>query len=449
MLKSLKIFRISGDERWVATVLLAFFGTLNVLVALSYSDLLAVNSLSHWDAASPIYSLSGYDDCLYRVLTRWNAISFNTFRHPLLAVFLLPLALLNMSILAITDYNLAAWLSAAVVVVCDVYAGVFLYRLLRTVIKVCRLDAFLLTLLLFSFASVMIAGCQSDHFAMSLFLLLLFVYIIGVRLKHHRSLSPWQVVVMTFVGGGVTTTHMVKVFLADMLMRGRRFFRPWNILRMWIIPVMLFAILYKVEVETIIKPQDRARAERIENTIANDASFRKHQQQAAARQQERRSKQLVDSKYFDWSDMTVPRMPVVIENVFGESLLFHSDYCLMDVNKGRPVVVSYRSALPYVVETVVVALFVLGVWYGRRQRLMQILLSWFAFDMFLHLFLGFGILEVYIMGSHWLFTIPVAVAYVLKGIHDGRVLCVLRILLECVLIYYMAANALSITGAIS
>ena len=69
----------------------------------------------------------------------------------------------------ITDYNLAAWLSAAVVVVCDVYAGVFLYRLLRTVIKVCRLDAFLLS--------------DASHIVLALLLP------VAELLSHHSSLN--------------------------------------------------------------------------------------------------------------------------------------------------------------------------------------------------------------------------------------------------------------------
>jgi hypothetical protein len=41
-------------------------------------------------------------------------------------------------------------------------------------------------------------------------------------------------------------------------------------------------------------------------------------------------------------------------------------------------------------------------------------LSWFAFDMLMHMGFGFGINELYIMTSHWAFLIPVAAAFIIK-----------------------------------
>ena len=41
-------------------------------------------------------------------------------------------------------------------------------------------------------------------------------------------------------------------------------------------------------------------------------------------------------------------------------------------------------------------------------------LSYFGFDMFIHLILGFGINEIFIMAPHWLFVIPLAIAYAFK-----------------------------------
>jgi hypothetical protein len=41
-------------------------------------------------------------------------------------------------------------------------------------------------------------------------------------------------------------------------------------------------------------------------------------------------------------------------------------------------------------------------------------LSWFAFDMLMHVVLGFGLNEVYIFSVHWLFIIPLALAYLMR-----------------------------------
>ena len=42
-------------------------------------------------------------------------------------------------------------------------------------------------------------------------------------------------------------------------------------------------------------------------------------------------------------------------------------------------------------------------------------LSYFGFDMFIHLVLGFGINEIFIMAPHWLFVIPLSMAFAFKG----------------------------------
>ena len=47
-------------------------------------------------------------------------------------------------------------------------------------------------------------------------------------------------------------------------------------------------------------------------------------------------------------------------------------------------------------------------------------LSYLGFNIFLHIILGFGINEIYIMTPHWAFVLPIAVGYLLKDSGDGR-----------------------------
>ena len=41
-------------------------------------------------------------------------------------------------------------------------------------------------------------------------------------------------------------------------------------------------------------------------------------------------------------------------------------------------------------------------------------LSYLGFNIFLHIILGFGINEIYIMTPHWAFVLPIAVGYLLE-----------------------------------
>ena len=99
-------------------------------------------------------------------------------------------------------------------------------------------------------------------------------------------------------------------------------------------------------------------------------------------------------------------MPSIIENLFGETIQLHQDHLLQDTLRARPLIVHYRYALNYIVEALVVLLFLGGIWFGRRARLMWLALSFWAFDMAIHVVLGFGLNEVYIMGAHWLSPLP-------------------------------------------
>lgn len=106
--------------------------------------------------------------------------------------------------------------------------------------------------------------------------------------------------------------------------------------------------------------------------------------------------------------------------------------------RSRPVFVEYDSKFNYFVEAIVVLLMLAGIACGFRSRLLWLALSWFGFDMVLHLGLGFGINEVYIMSPHWLFVLPLAMAFMLLRA-QGAVLMALRGVL-LLLIVYMAAH---------
>ena len=102
--------------------------------------------------------------------------------------------------------------------------------------------------------------------------------------------------------------------------------------------------------------------------------------------------------------------------MFGEGLLLHDTYTLKDANRAnhRPVLVRYTHWWYYVVEGLIVALFLLGIWSGRRQRVLWMVFSMFVFDMLLHVGLNFASADVYIMTAHWAFVIPIAIGYLMK-----------------------------------
>ena len=141
----------------------------------------------------------------------------------------------------------------------------------------------------------------------------------------------------------------------------------------------------------------------------------------------------------DWLDTSTPRTRTLVENFFGESIQLHQRYLLKDVAWDRPIFVTYNWITNYVIEAIMVVLFVLGIIFGYRKRFFQMLLAWFACDITLHLILGFGITEVYIMASGWAFIIPIAYGYLIKGL-SHRYRQMLRGLLLVITIFLWAYN---------
>ena len=148
----------------------------------------------------------------------------------------------------------------------------------------------------------------------------------------------------------------------------------------------------------------------------------------ARKQRVRKGAPLMQGEFMRWTDITTSRSQSVVENLFGESIQLHPDYLLQDTYRYRPMIVSYRWPINYIVETVIALLFLIGIWCGRHHRFLWLTLSWMALDMALHIGLGFGINEVYIMSAHWMFAIPIAVAYLFRHC-PPRMLLPLRLFL--------------------
>lgn len=92
------------------------------------------------------------------------------------------------------------------------------------------------------------------------------------------------------------------------------------------------------------------------------------------------------------------------------------------------------------VEGIIVALFLLGIWCGRKSRFLWLALSFWGFDMLIHVVLGFALNEVYIMGAHWLFVLPIAMGYLFKAGAETKARLPLRFVVLLLTVFLMAWN---------
>ena len=155
---------------------------------------------------------------------------------------------------------------------------------------------------------------------------------------------------------------------------------------------------------------------------------------------------MAKGEFIGWTDISTSRPATIVENLFGESLQLHSSYLLQDTLRSRPVVVPYDWAINYIVEALIAVLFLAGIWMGRRSKFLWMILSGFIFDMTLHLVLGFGINEVYIMTAHWAFVIPLAIAFLVKAAEHTPHALKLRILLTALTLWLWGYNGILLGG---
>ena len=439
----LHILKIDKSELPLAFVSAVVFTLLNAITVARYYDEFSKITETYHKTFVSLFRISGFDPLTYEVLSQWSPV-YNVYRHPLLAFFMYPANQLNQVLMALTGTNLATVLTAIILVTCSVYSCLFLFRIIRNTIGVTAYQAYALCALYFGFSFVMLSTMVPDHFVMSMTALLLTLHVAGKKLSSGSALNMWQTIVLFVLTAGISLNNGLKVFLAALVTRRKRFFRPGYLLFAVVLPSALMWGIAHWEYRTYVWPKEQAYKalqrqrdhddivkirQQVRDSIGHADSQKvdrlvKDIRQANAVKQYRENKKkiwnrntgkpLAKSGFLKWTDMTTPRWETCVENLFGEGIQLHEDYLLGDVLRNRPLIVKYRYAANYVVEALILLLFIVGVWYGRKSLLMWSALSFFLLDMTLHLGLGFGINEIYIMSPHYLFVIPLAVAFLLR-----------------------------------
>ena len=423
------LFRLKPEERVQAAVALTVIVVLNALFIFRLHELFLQPGFGpYWKVFERELHLSGYDPYTYLTVTDWDVV-YEAHRHPLLAFFIWPLWLLNQGFTWMFGVNCVQYVVALVVIASSLYSYVFLYRIHREIVGLRRDDATLLTMFAFSMAYLLLSVIVPDHFTVSMFLLLMTFYISGICIRKGREFRWWQSAVLFFITAGVTLSNGVKVFLSGFFVNRRDFFRPKYLLLAVLLPSALLWGIAVWQHYTFVEPRQQARekveklkSERVKERVSKMSPEEKAQYEAKKarreavlrRQAEKTGKPMEDHGYLKWTDISTSRWQTIYENLLGETIQFHRRHFLEDTLVGRPLFVPYLSVFSYVIEALVVLLALVGMWYGRRSRFLQLCLSCLAIDMGIHLVLGFGINEVFIMAPHFLFILPIATAYLLK-----------------------------------
>ena len=443
------IFRIQAEERLAALIALIAFTALNALNVVKYWSTLSLVGIRYSEFIKG-WHISGFDPITYGVLNHWT-IGYNIYRHPLLPYFVWPFSKLNEGLMWLTDTNWALVITALILIFCAFYSFIFLSRIFWEVIGTKRSEAYILTTLAFSFAYIMLATMVPDHFGPSMFCLILTLYLSGLKLQRGRALNWWQTIVMFFFTAGVSLNNGLKTFLAALVTRRQRFFKPGYLVIAVLLPAGLMWWGARLSYRQFVWPEWKARQDRtekifyeridrthdriweaekdqwkgkdtaqvnkrhaaIKDSIRRDLIAKKSRRWRKSAAYKHTGKPMAEGEFSKWTDVTTSRWDVAVESLFGEGIMLHEDYLLGDVLVNRPVIVRYNNWGNYIVEGLLVTLFIIGVWVGRRSLFLWTCMSFFLMDMLLHMGLGFGINEIFIMSPHYLFVLPIAMGFLL------------------------------------
>ncbi len=431
-------FKIRKEERKGTIVAFLVALMLNMLNIVRYAGELSVKSGDTWGLFFRTWRLSGFDPITYAVITDWR-VGYNIYRHPLLPYFMWPFTKINEGLMWLTGYNCVMYVTATLLIFCSVYSFVFLNRIFTDIIGINRKEGYILSALTFSFAYIMLASFAPDHFIMSMCCLLATLYVFGreraVVLEKQKKATVLDACLLFIVTAGVTLSNGLKVIAVAFLSKGKKFF-PYYFITLLTLSGMVWGSA-RLTYHYLVRPTEVANKEKaakkremqLERLVAKYGEAKRDSiERKLKEKRERRYKKsavykhtgkpIAKGEFMRWTDATTNRWDVAVESLFGEGIMLHEDYLLKDVLVNRPVIVRYVNWFNYIIEALLVLLFVAGVWMGRHSRFLWLCLACFAVDMSLHLGLGFGINEMAIMSAHYLWVLPIAMAYMLKRLSE-------------------------------
>jgi len=489
MKKIFDIFKIKKEERWLALSIFLALAILNGVVIAHYAGTFTLVTDDYYKNFIRHFCVSGFDPLTYWVLSDWNA-AYNVYRHPLLAFYMYIPYLINMGLMKLTGYNCALFIAVIIQMFCGFYATLFLQRIFREVLELDKAASSILTLLFFSFGYIMVTCIVPDHFVISMLLLILALYVSGRRIKHNHPFKIWQTVVYFVLTAGTSLNNGLKIFFSALFVNRKRIFCPKYLLLAVILPAALLWGFCRWEYRTFVWPVEIARKEmkakkaaekkarqermaqlkQIKDSLTKDSiqrglkiitpeeiaqktkndSIQKAKQLAQNEARKKRGPKqgapIMKGEFMNWTDATSSRTQSIVENLMGESIQLHQDYVLQDELRHRPMFVNYRYAFNYIVEALIIILFLAGIWAGRKSRYLWLVMSYFGLDMLLHIGLGFGLNEVYIMTGHWIYALPITIGFLLKETRQQRYSLCLKSLLLTIGLFLLIYNGILIIG---
>lgn len=400
-------------------------------VCFAFLNFLFVNRFNN-----TIFIVSGYDSFLIGTVSDFIHNLHPTVRHALLDVFMLPLAVIK-TLLAPFG-NFTSVLLAIMICTCSSTTFLYMYRICRELLGLSLFDAICVDILYFSIGYVMLSSFVPESYPLSMMLQVVSLYEFGRCKVLGSTISMSKRIWLYLIATGITTTNGIKILIMDYCrVRDVKTFFPYAV-RASILVGFICGSVYMAErtvSKHVIKPQS------IPSIVMNAET-------AGSSYDNKKEVKSVNNStpgFLCFFNFDIPFVRSVTDNFLGETFVLHENHLLEDPSKNRPLFVEYASPWSRVLQVCILLLFAAGIIVGWRGSILRMALATFSVELILHLVMRWALDEVYIMGPHWLFVVPVAVASLYKLSHSVVVrLCVISITL-----LLLAHNASLIIGYLS
>ncbi|WP_309770541.1 DUF6080 domain-containing protein [Chryseobacterium sp. SORGH_AS_0909] len=288
------------------------------------------------------------------------------------------------------------------------------FKYLKNIISLPLTMSILLALFFGLFSTTMILSFTPENFTYTLFLLTLYNHYSAKQLKNEKKISVFAMAASGIAIGGITITNIVKVFIPVPFEKG--LYRSWkklgNATLRIAVTCICFVLLY-----------------------LNRINFNYHNIFNKTSEQ-----------YEKFSNVhSTPLWDMVMSYFFGGNILF-SNFIIRDKHNMKGfefkglIMDVYSSWIPYIFITALLLLVFWSYFKNFGNRMVQVLMISFLFDISIHCFLKFGLHTGYIYGGHFVFVYPLLLGWLLYSYRKSPACLSSFMLVIALLLVYLACN---------
>jgi hypothetical protein len=315
-------------------------------------------------------------------------LTFCSFRHPLIILILYPVVFVNCIIQLFASGELAfhVLFLRFVYNILSALSVVVVYKYCSHFLKLSTFRALLICILFSMFAHVLLLSFNPDTFPLSMFGLLVLIYMTTDSILNNQKIPLASNVILFCFITGTTISSGLKVLFAQLFQKDslknkcKTFILSGSVCTGWILFSFITTCILGKFVFSDWSLDD--------NTADYIAPF---------------------------SSITFMSL---FHDFFFEPLLFHHNYDFW--NWAWIGVLKYNTIFPLVASGILYVIVLIALIINIKQRPVLLLLSFFLSDMLIHIVFGYGIYGSYIFALHWLFIVPLLIGwlyYRLKSKH--------------------------------